>query len=164
MTVMLNASFVELHDNPSELFIDIADKHSSERLQCDYLAVCKQFVWKSEGSKWITEKDFEQTRVDTTKDRGMPFHTFTGKYFDKQQVYEMEFSREFHADAGSPWHLGETKEIMIGAMIPIGDQKILAHSHKMEVRLGNEVWLSEKEHKKNDGSRHLSDKFDQFFL
>ena len=74
----------------------------------------------------------------------MPFQHIQGRYLKKQNIYQMEFSREFHGDLGSKWAIGETKELMIGAMIPTGgDKKKLAHSHKMEMRVGNEIWMTE---------------------
>ena len=155
ITIMMNATFFNAEDKPDTVFVDIADKHSSERLQCDTKSVCKQYVWKEANKKWITEEDYRKTAIDSAHPKGLPFRKITGQYLD-QGFYTLSFTREFNADLASKWHLGETKEIMIGTFLPQTDQgkKQLAHSHKMEIRLGNEVWMADK-HRKLSGELYL---------
>ena len=74
----------------------------------------------------------------------MPFRDGHGK-MDNDRVFEMTFTRQFDPHEGFvKWEKGQTKQLIVGTVIKEYGKDVLAHSHKMEVRLGNEIWVKEK--------------------
>ena len=73
------------------MFIDIADDHGSERLQCGTDGQCEQFVWKTAKKEWITEGN-KPKALPKDDEKGLPFLKIDSR-LDENKVFHMYASR-----------------------------------------------------------------------
>ena len=158
LKMLIHIGFPKTVPMPKYFFVDIADKHTSERLQCDGEVPnhCFQFAWTEPDKNWITDENMVEHEIKTDDpDYERPFSYAVGT-IQKNGVFTMSFNRTFDPDVGKEFIKGQTKEIVVGAMgtdLNFDGSKMRYHSHKMEMRLGNEIWFASKEHH----SRKLTD-------
>ena len=105
---------------------------------------------------WLTLDNDDEYLI---KDGPKPFENPEVSY--DQGLWTINFRREFDPDFGSKWEKGQTKQIVIGVNFRPKEHswnnEVLGHSHKHEMRLGNEIWSSSKKKGFFDRKLHSAD-------
>ena len=78
------------------------------------------------------------------KDNRKPFKHSTVHFKNKGEddLWTMNFIREFDPDFGARWEKGQMKQLVIGANFgshEVSGMDMRGHAHKIEMRLGNEI-------------------------